>query len=229
MSAGGIEGVFSYAGRTGTPIAQALPVRVGGFGGIPGLVRYLRAESITHVIDATHPFAAQMSTHAVAACAETGTPLLTLERQPWTQGPGDRWNRVPDIAAAVLALPGAPTRIFLAIGRQHLDEFATRPAHHYLLRLVDAPHTAPLPDCEIVLSRGPFTVQGDLDLLQAHGIQLIVSKNSGGVGAEAKLIAARQLALPVLMIDRPAVPDRPCVQSVAEVLDWLGHPANLGV
>lgn len=229
MAAAGVRGVFSYAGRTEAPVAQPLPCRVGGFGGVAGLVSYLRTESVTHVVDATHPFAAQMSAHAVAACTETGTPLLALERLPWVAGPGDRWTRVPDTAAAVLALPEERTRIFLAIGRQHLEDFAARPAHHYLLRLVDAPTTPPLPDCEIVLSRGPFTVEGDLDLLEAHGIQLIVSKNSGGVGAEAKLMAARQLRLPVLMIDRPVVPDRQSVQTVADVLDWLGHPANLGV
>ena len=133
------------------------------------------------------------------------------------------------MAQAVAALPQAPSRIFLAIGRQNLEDFAARPEHHYLLRLVDAPDQPPLPECEIILSRGPFTVQGDLDLLRRHQIQLIVSKNSGGSGAAAKLEAARVLRLPVLMIDRPFVPERPRVETVAEVMAWLGHPATLGV
>jgi precorrin-6A/cobalt-precorrin-6A reductase len=229
MAAAGIGGVFSYAGRTGTPLPQPLPVRIGGFGGISGLIAYLQAEAVTQVIDATHPFAAQMSAHAVAACAATGVPLLALERLPWMQGEGDLWTAVPDIAAAVQALPPLPQRIFLAIGKQNLDAFAARPEHHYLLRLVDTPGALPLPRADVILSRGPFSLQGDLDLLKDHRIQLVVSKNSGGAGAEAKVQAARALHLPVLMIDRPVVPERPRVETVAEVLAWLGHPANLGV
>ena len=229
MAAAGLDGIFSYAGRTEVPLRQALPVRVGGFGGIPGLVKYLQDETIGRVIDATHPFAAQMSAHAIAACAEAGVPLLALERPPWAETAEDLWIRVPDIAAAVHALPQDPQRVFLAIGRQNLEEFTASPQHHYLLRLVDAPDHPPLPRCEIIVSRGPFTLQSDLTLLLAHRIQLIVSKNSGGSGAAAKLEAARQLRLPVVMIDRPVVPERCRAGSVAEVLAWLGHPANLGV
>jgi precorrin-6A/cobalt-precorrin-6A reductase len=203
-------------------VAQPLPVRVGGFGGVAGLVRYLRAEGISHLIDATHPFAAQMSRHAVAACAETSTPLIALERAPWQAGPGDRWTHVPDIAGAVAALGEAPRRVFLAIGRQNLDAFASAPQHHYLLRLVDAPtDLLPLPQAEAVIARGPFTVEGDRALLQTHRIDLIVAKNAGGAGAEAKLIAARDLGLPVVLIDRPAVPERPVARTVAEVMAWL--------
>jgi precorrin-6A/cobalt-precorrin-6A reductase len=224
----GIAGVFSYAGRTEAPLAQPLPQRVGGFGGVDGLVAYLRAEAITHLIDATHPFAAQMSAHAVQAAQLVGVPLIALQRQPWTPGPGDRWLAVPDLAAAVQALPESPARVFLAIGRQTLDAFAARPQHHYLLRLVDAPESLPLPDARAIVSRGPFTLEGDLALLQAHRITHIVAKNAGGTGARAKLDAARALHLPVILIDRPAVPDRPVVETVAEVLRWL-HPANLGV
>ena len=229
LSAAGMDGVYSYAGRTEAPLPQPLPTRVGGFGGIDGLVRYLRAEAVSHVVDATHPFAAQMSTHAVAACAETGIPLLALERLPWAATDGDQWQHVPDIASAVVALPDAPLRIFLAIGRQNLEGFATRPDHHYLVRLVDAGAGLRLPGADVVASRGPFTLEGDLALLTAHRIQMVVSKNSGGSGAAAKLEAARALKLPVLMIDRPLVPERPRVQTVAEVLVWLTHPANLGV
>jgi precorrin-6A/cobalt-precorrin-6A reductase len=230
LAAAGIDGVFSYAGRTETPVAQPLPCRVGGFGGIPGLVSHLRAESYTHVVDATHPFAAQMSRHAVAACAEVGVPLLALERLPWRAGEGDRWTHVPDIAGAVAALPKRPARIFLAIGRQHLRDFAARPQHHYLLRLVDPPATPlPLPRAEAVIARGPFRLEDDLTLLRDHRIGLIVSKNAGGTGARAKLDAAREARIPVVMIDRPFIPPRPRVETVEEVLDWLVHPANLGV
>lgn len=222
--------MFSYAGRTEAPLAQPLPRRVGGFGGIPGLVSHLQAEAYTHVVDATHPFAAQMSRNAVAACAEAGVPLLALERLPWRAGDGDRWTHVPDIAGAVAALPEEPTRIFLAIGRQNLQDFAARPQHHYLLRLVDPPAAPlPLPLAEAVIARGPFRLEDDRALLRDHRIGLIVSKNAGGAGARAKLDAAREAAIPVLMIDRPFIPPRPRVETVDEVLAWLSHAENLGL
>ncbi|MCW1919474.1 cobalt-precorrin-6A reductase [Rhodobacter sp. KR11] len=221
----GIAGVFSYAGRTEAPITQPLPQRVGGFGGVTGLVDYLRAEAITHVIDATHPFAAQMSTHAVAACALAHVPLIALERQPWAPQMGDDWIQVADMQEAVAVLPEDPARVFLAIGRLQLEVFAVKPQHHYLLRLVDPPQNLPFP-AEVVISRGPFAYTEDLALLQAHGIQIVVSKNAGGVGARAKLEAARRLGLRVILINRPQVPPRLTVETVAEVMSFL-H-ANLG-
>jgi precorrin-6A/cobalt-precorrin-6A reductase len=217
----GLAGVYSYAGRTDAPMGQPIHMRVGGFGGVEGLRDYLKAEGISHVIDATHPFAAQMSSNAVAACAATGTPLIALERAPWMPGEGDRWTRVPDIPAAVAALDGPPRRVFLAIGRQHVEAFAAQPQHHYLLRLVDAP-TGPLPfPAQVVVARGPFDVAGDTALMQEHRTEVIVAKNAGGKGAVAKIAAARALGLPVLMIDRPAIPPRRVVHSVAGVMAWL--------
>lgn len=224
----GVEAVFSYAGRTESPVAQPLPTRVGGFGGVAGLAGYLQAESISHVVDATHPFAAQMSLNAIAACAAAGVPLLGFERAAWVAENGDDWRLVPDLAAAVDALPITPTRVFLAIGKQHLADFARKPQHHYLLRLVDAPGTLPLANATAVVARGPFDLAGDLALLREHQITHIVAKNSGGTGARAKLDAARALRLPVVMIDRPHLPPRRVVDSVAQVLGWLGH-ADLGV
>lgn len=224
LAEAGVDAVFSYAGRTGAPVAQPLPQRIGGFGGVEGLVNWLTAERITHVVDATHPFAAQMSAHVVAAAAETGVALLAFERPPWRAGAGDLWTHVPDTAAAIAALPQAPTRIFLAIGRQGLSAFAAAPQHHYLLRLVDPPEAPlPLPDAHAVIARGPFSEAGDRALLETHRIDLILAKNAGGSGARAKLDAARALGLPVILIDRPEVPDRPVAASVAEVMAWLAH------
>jgi precorrin-6A/cobalt-precorrin-6A reductase len=223
----GAEAVFSYAGRTDAPVGQPLPTRIGGFGGVAGLVGYLRAEGIGAVVDATHPFAAQMSRNAVEACAVVGVPLIGLQRPEWRAEAGDQWIHVTDIAGAIAALPEAPARVFLAIGKQNLSGFAARP-HHYLLRLVDPPLAKPLPDCSVVLARGPFDLAGDLALLREHRIEVIVAKNAGGSGAEAKIIAARQLRLPVVMIGRPALPARRVVGSVAEVIGWLAH-ADLGV
>ncbi len=226
----GLEGVYSYAGRTDTPMGQPMHMRVGGFGGVDGLMAYLAAEGITHVIDATHPFAAQMSNNAVMACKAAGLPLIALERAPWVAGEGDRWTQVPDLAAAAGALGAVPRRIFLAIGRQHLDAFAGQPQHHYLLRLVDAPTAAlPLPQVRVVIARGPFTVAADRALMRDHGTQIVVAKNAGGKGAVAKIAAARALGLPVVMIDRPAIPPRDVARTVADVMGWLHHSARLGV
>ncbi|NVO55780.1 cobalt-precorrin-6A reductase [Rhodobacteraceae bacterium B1Z28] len=219
----GIPATYSYAGRVETPRSQPLPVRVGGFGGVDGLVCYIRDHGISHVIDATHPFAARMSGNAVAACHETSTPLVALTRPAWTPQDGDRWYRVSDIPAAVATLDRSAQRVFLAVGRMHLEEFAAQPQHHYLLRLVDEPAGLPLPNCDVVVSRGPFTVEDDLALIQRHHIELVVSKNAGGAGARAKLDAARAQGVPVLMIDRPALPQRTELSSVAQVLDWLAH------
>ncbi len=216
-----VDAVFSYAGRTDAPLAQPLPMRVGGFGGVDGLCQWLRDERITHVVDATHPFAARMSHNAVAACAATGTPLLALERPAWQPQPGDRWQRVPDIEAAVRGLPAASARVFLAIGRQHLAPFLACTQHWFLLRLVDATATLPPERGQVVLARGPFDEAGDTALLRQHSITHVVAKNSGGSGAEAKLHAARALGLPVILIDRPALPPRPTVGSVAAALRWI--------
>lgn len=219
-----MDAVFSYAGRTDAPVAQPLPMRVGGFGGVEGLADYLTREGITHVVDATHPFAAQMSRNAIAACAQTGTPLIALERAPWQAQAGDDWCHVADIDAAVAALPDDPARVFLAIGKQTLAPFAAKAQHHYLLRLVDPPEVPPpLPQATVVIDRGPFDAAADTALLRDHAITHIVAKNAGGAGAEAKLIAARALRLPVILIDRPALPPRRVVPSVEEVMAWLAH------
>lgn len=224
LAEAGVDALYSYAGRTEAPLAQPLPVRIGGFGGAEGLAAFLRAEGMTHLIDATHPFAAQMSRNAVAACAATRTPLIALERAPWQAAAGDRWTHVADAAGAVAALGQAPRRVFLAIGRQTLGAFAAAPQHHYLLRLVDPPsEPLPLPRADAVIARGPFTAAGDRALLSEHRIEVIVAKNAGGAGAEAKLVAARTLGLPVILIDRPRVPERRVARTVAEVMGWLGR------
>lgn len=229
LAEAGVDGVYSYAGRTETPLRQPLPQRVGGFGGVRGLVEYLRTEAITHIVDATHPFAAQMSKNAVEAHEITGVPLMALERPAWGPVAGDRWISVQSGVEAALALPREPTRVFLAIGRQGLGDFAGAPQHHYLLRLVDAPGTPlPLPRIQVVLGRGPFQFEDDLALMRNHGTQILVAKNAGGEGARAKLDAARELGLAVLMIDRPALPPRPVSATVQGVLDWL-HGTDLGV
>jgi precorrin-6A/cobalt-precorrin-6A reductase len=223
-----MDAVYSYGGRTRAPADQPLPTRVGGFGGVCGLADYIRREGITHVIDATHPVAAEMSRNAVAACAETGTPLIALERTPWAKTPGDNWIEVGDVDAAVAALPESPANVFLAIGRQHIAPFGNKPQHAYTLRFVDPPE-APLPfPADVIVSRGPFTLDGELEMLRTRGVIWIVARNSGGDGARAKIDAARTLGLPVIMIARPELPERQRVESVAEIMQWLGHRTCLG-
>jgi precorrin-6A/cobalt-precorrin-6A reductase len=223
----GLDAIYSYAGRTESPAAQSLPTRIGGFGGADGLADYIRTERVTHVVDATHPFAAEMSRNAVAACAATGTALIALERAPWTKTPEDNWIDVKDVAAAASALPEQRARVFLAIGRRHLAPFAAKRQHVYTLRFADAPE-GPLRDASVIVSRGPFTLAGDLDLMRSRDIEWIVARNAGGTGAFAKIEAARQLRLPVVMIARPVLPQRQSTESIDDVLAFLGHDARLG-
>ncbi|MEX5599522.1 cobalt-precorrin-6A reductase [Pseudophaeobacter sp. C1-32P7] len=226
LAEAGMDAVFSYAGRTARPVTQPLPLRVGGFGGGEGLAAYLQAEGITHVIDGTHPFAAQMSANALYACERANVALCALERPAWQAQLSDDWRHVENLAEAVEALPEVGARVFLAIGKQNLAAFAGKPGNHYLLRLVDPPEgPIPLPDKTVEIARGPFDVAGDQALMQAHGITHIVSKNAGGSGAEAKLQAARDLGLPVIMIARPKVPQRLTFGTVPAVMAWLsGRP-----
>jgi precorrin-6A/cobalt-precorrin-6A reductase len=228
VSRAGLNAVYSYGGRTRAPANQPLPTRSGGFGGPTGLADYIRREGITHVIDATHPFAAEISRNAVAVCADTRTPLIALERAPWAKASGDRWIDVVDISSAVAALPEIRTRVFLAIGRQHIAPFGARPQHAYTLRFVDPPDGKLPFDADVIVSRGPFTLDDELETMQARGIEWIVARNSGGTGARAKIDAARALGLPVIMLARPQLPERQRVESVTEVMQWLGHRACLG-
>ena len=219
----GDRAVLSYAGRVAQPRAQPIAVRVGGFGGVPGLVRYLRDQGVTHLVDATHPFAAQMSGNAIAACGQIGVPLLALTRAAWQPGLGDRWQMVADLPAAVAALSGPPQRVMLALGRMHLAAFAAQPQHDYILRLVDAPDgVLPLPQHTAIVSRGPFDVASDTALMREHRVDIVVCKNAGGTGAQAKLQAARGLNLPIVMVARPVTPARHEVTRVDQVLQWLG-------
>ncbi|MEP5731486.1 MAG: cobalt-precorrin-6A reductase [Sulfitobacter sp.] len=230
LAEAGVKAVFSYAGRTQSPVPQPLPMRVGGFGGVSGLSRYLRSQHISHVIDATHPFAEGMSRNAIEACHSAHVPLVRLERPAWVPAPRDNWTMLSRLEDIPDALPDLPTRVFLAIGKQHLALFMTKPQHHYLLRLVDEPDgTLPLPSADVVIARGPFDVDGDHALMQSHDITHVVAKNSGGTGARAKLDAARILGLQVLMAQRPLLPRHTVATTPREVMQWLGHDADLGV
>ena len=225
LAGAGLPAVFSYAGRTAAPVAQPLPIRVGGFGGVEGLTAFLRREAISHVIDATHPFAAQMSANAIAACAQLDLPLLSMERPAWQAQPGDQWQHVPDMAAAAQALSRSLKRVFLAIGRKQLAAFAgLADEHQFVLRVIDQEGGAlPLPasSYELIVARGPFRLADELALLGQYRIDCIVSKNAGGADTYAKIEAARQLGIPVIMVDRPVLEPRTQCQSPQQAMEWL--------
>jgi precorrin-6A/cobalt-precorrin-6A reductase len=202
-----VEVISSLAGRVSNPALPVGAVRIGGFGGVPGLAEYLRGESIDAVVDATHPFAATISANAAAATSLAGVPSLVLRRDGWYARQGDHWTRVPDIvAAAAAASTAGPGTVFLTTGKRDLAVFAADVSHHYLVRVVDPPEAALPPSHTLLLSRGPYTLDGERALMREHDIALLVTKDSGGAMTAAKLDAARELELPVIMVDRPPLP-----------------------
>ncbi|MER8952382.1 cobalt-precorrin-6A reductase [Mesorhizobium sp. M0833] len=234
-----ISVMLSLAGRTENPAAQGVPVRVGGFGGAGGLAAYLRQNKIDLLIDATHPYAARISANAAEAARMTGVPIVALRRPGWEAVEGDRWMLVDTVASAVTALGSVPRRVFLALGRQEVAAFEAAPRHHYLIRSVDPvePRLA-VPDAAYLLARGPFHEVDERALLESRGIEVVVSKNSGGEATYGKIAAARALGVEVVMIRRPALPDvtsAGTIESLAAMVDHflvghvLGPAAERGV
>lgn len=218
LTARGEHVVTSLAGRLADPVLPDGEVRVGGFGGVPGLTDWLRAHRPAVVVDATHPFAAGITANAAAACAATGTRLLRLQRPGWTPGPGDDWRWAADLDEAAAMVTGTA---FLTTGRQGLAAFTGLPGR-VLVRCVDPP-TVPLPaGATLVLARGPFTVADELALMREHAVDVVVTKDSGGHMTAAKLVAARELGTPVVLVRRPPLPAGvPVVGTVEEAAAWL--------
>jgi precorrin-6A/cobalt-precorrin-6A reductase len=199
---------LSLAGRTVAPRLPAIPWRSGGFGGATGLARYLVENGVQALIVATHPFAVQMRQNAVDAVRGVKIPLLMIERPAWQAAGGDHWTEVLDMTQAAVALGQMPRRVLLTIGRKDLAPFAAAPWHDYVIRSVDAPPPESLPPrAKIITARGPFTQASDRQMLTDERIEVIVTKNSGGAATQSKLLAARALELPVIMVARPAWPD----------------------
>lgn len=213
---------LSLAGRTKGPLVAPVSTRVGGFGGALGLADWLRVHDVARVIDATHPFAARISHNAAEACLQTATPLLGVRRPAWEAVAGDRWIEAADMAAAVDALGAAPRRVFLTIGRQELASFARAPQHSYHVRTIEPIGAAlPVPRLVPISARGPFSREAEAEFLSAAGIEMLVSKNSGGAATYAKIAAARDLGLPVVMVRRPSLPDIEFVSEIEDALAWL--------
>lgn len=220
----------SLAGRVSNPALPPGRVRVGGFGGPDGLAAHLTTNAVDAVVDATHPFAATISANAAVAAHRVGVPLLALRRPGWSAGAGDDWTRVPDVAAAAAhAAATGPGTVFVTTGRRDLAAYAADASHGYLVRTVDPPAGATPPRMTLVLDRGPYTVDGELALMRTHAIGLLVTKDSGGALTEAKLVAAAMLELPVVVVDRPAVPAGvTCVDTVDTAAEWVLAQATRG-
>jgi precorrin-6A/cobalt-precorrin-6A reductase len=228
LTAAGTSVVSSLAGRVRQPRLPAGEVRIGGFGGAAGLAGYLRAEAITGIVDATHPFASAISANAAEAAAEAGLPLLVLRRPPWPADPC--WQTVPDIAAAAAAVRRWPGEsVFLTTGRRDLGAFAADGRHRFLVRAVDPPDPGgPVPPrMTLLLGRGPYTPEGESALMREHAVGLLVTKNSGGPMTAAKLRAARELGVRVVVVERPPLPPgSTTAATVDEALAWVrsaGH------
>jgi precorrin-6A/cobalt-precorrin-6A reductase len=214
-----LEIITSLAGRTQTATAPGT-LRIGGFGGAAGLADYLRDQKIDYLIDATHPFASQITWNGAIAAQQLGILHLILNRPAWEKQEGDRWIEVESNTAAAEILPDLAQRIFLTIGRQELSTFAHLQKNWFLMRMIDPPDP-PIPRGEILLKKGPFSLEDEQDLLRKFNIKAIVSKNSGGDATYAKIIAARELNIPVVMIQRSPLPDAETVQTVEQALQWL--------
>ncbi|MEU6266275.1 cobalt-precorrin-6A reductase [Saccharopolyspora shandongensis] len=210
----------SLAGRVREPQLPPGEVRVGGFGGVDGLADWLQREQVDAVVDATHPFAGTITENAVAAAERARCPILVLRRPAWRPGPGDDWRPAPSLAAAAALLPELGERIFLTTGRQGLAHFAAL-SLRFLVRTVDPPEPPLPPHTTVLLARGPFTVDDELALLREHRIDVVVTKNSGGSMTSAKLTAARELGLPVVVVQRPPQPAASSAETVEDAVAWL--------
>ncbi len=217
----GLRVISSLAGRVRNPVLPAGEVRVGGFGGAAGLADWARAEGVDAVVDATHPFAETMSAHAVSACTQVGMPLLRLARPGWHPQEGDDWHDAGSLADAAAILPTLGTRVFLTTGRQGLPAFAALDRLWFLIRCVDPPSGAMPANREVLLARGPYAREAEHALMRRFAINVLVTKDSGGLLTAGKLAAARDLGIPVVMVRRPAAAPSVRVTAVDDAVSWV--------
>ncbi len=218
--------ITSLAGRTARPRRLPGEVRSGGFGGVDGLIRFLRERHVDAVIDATHPFAEQMSRHGDLACRDLGLPKLCLTRPAWVRQDDDRWHEVPDIEAAAACLPSLGIRVFLTSGHRDLGAFSGLDDLWFLIRTVEPVEGIRPKHCCCLQAKGPFAEADEIALLKRHRIDVLVTKASGGKATYGKIAAARQLRLPILMIKRPDLPPGPSTDSLDEARTWLRQQVN---
>ena len=218
----------SLAGRTERPAPLPGQIRTGGFGGPAGLVAYLIEHAVGRVIDATHPFATRIAAEARLACTSANVPRLMLVRPPWHRHPFDRWIEVEDMSAAAAVVPRIGQRAWLTVGASEIACFSAAAGVRFLVRLVDPPRRPlPLHSHEVVVGRGPFALAEERNLIERHAIDVLVCKASGGAATEAKLMAAREFGIPVIMVRRPPTEAGEAVETVQAALDWLAGSAFL--
>ncbi|MFG2196631.1 cobalt-precorrin-6A reductase [Streptomyces sp. NPDC048639] len=218
----GLRVTTSLAGRVARPVLPPGQVRIGGFGGADGLAQWLHEHRVDALIDATHPFAGTISFHAASAAADAHVPLLALRRPGWVPGDGDLWHPAGSLAESAALLPSLGRRVFLTTGRMGLAAFADLDALWFLVRSVDAPEAPHPAAMEVLLDRGPFTLDGERELLRRHRIDVLVTKDSGGEATAPKLAAAREAGVPVVVVRRPPVPEGvPVAATPHEALAWI--------
>jgi precorrin-6A/cobalt-precorrin-6A reductase len=222
----GVPVITSLAGRVSNPRLPRGLVRIGGFGGPEAFAAWLQSDRIEAVVDATHPFAARISSSAAEACPAAGVPLLRLERPGWIERPGDRWTRVGNLDQAASLARSAGGRVLLTTGRQGLAAFASVSECWFLIRCVERPEPPLPPRHEPLLARGPYTLTGELELIDRHRIDVLITKDSGGAMTEPKLEAARVRDMPVIVVERPQRPDVETVTTVQEALSWTRAGAD---
>jgi precorrin-6A/cobalt-precorrin-6A reductase len=212
----------SLAGRTERPSPLAGHVRIGGFGGPAKLAAYLIEHRVGRLIDATHPFATRISAAARLACDQADVPRLVVRRPSWRRHPLDRWIEVDSVAAAAAIVGRTGRRAWLTVGASEIAHFSAATTVHYLVRLVDPPRQRlPLQSYEVIAGRGPFSLAEERNHIEYHEIDVLVCKESGGAATEAKIIAARERGLPVIMVRRPPAEPGEAVDTVEAALAWL--------
>jgi len=217
-----VDIVSSLAGRVASPRMPDGRVRIGGFGGAAGLASWIGAHGIRAVIDATHPFATTISWNAAAAAAASHVPLLALRRAAWIPGEGDRWHEAASLEDAALMLPDLGRRHFLTVGRQGVSAFSDVADAWFLVRCIDEPEEPTPPHMEVLLDRGPYSFEAEIALMRGRRVDTVITKNSGGGATGAKLAGARELRLPVVMVQRPSTPGGvPEVADVHSAVEWV--------
>lgn len=212
----------SFAGAVSDLPELNAPMRVGGFGGVKGLQSYLASEKVTLILDATHPYAAQMSWNAFTAASHLKVRLIRLDRPHWKPQTGDTWQSVASLEEASRTFPRG-ARVFLSVGRKDVAAFYRRTDVFVLARMIEPPTLPPPAGWQVLLSRPPKDVFREVQLLRDNEITHVVSKNSGGASSYAKIEAARTLGLPVIMIDRPSLPASETAASSEALMDLLAR------
>lgn len=216
-----VKFTLSLAGRTKSPVLPNVACRIGGFGGASGLANYLKEHNINALICATHPFARKMPFNALEAGKIAGVHVLFILRPQWQPQAGDKWIEVENHGQATSLLGVGQKRVFLTVGRLELAEYATAPQHFYVVRSIDEVAEKTLPNAEYITSRPPFSIENERELMQKYKVDYLITKNSGGADTENKLIAARELKIPVILIKRPVRPDALHVETANEAIIWL--------